>query len=39
MMSPNLELLEGVLAPTGNTIRAAAGGHEALKVVDEASPT
>ena len=34
----NLELLEGVLAPTGHTIRTAGGGREALQAVEADPP-
>jgi len=34
----NLELLEGVLAPAGHTIRTAGGGREALQAVEADPP-
>jgi CheY-like chemotaxis protein len=34
----NLELMEGVLGPTGHTIRTAGGGREALKAVENDLP-
>ena len=34
----NLELLEGILAPAGHTIRAAGGGREALQAVEADPP-
>jgi DNA-binding response OmpR family regulator len=34
----NLELLEGILAPTGHLIRKAEGGREALQAVEEELP-
>ena len=34
----NLELLEGVLAPTGHTIRKTLGGREGLQAVEEELP-
>jgi two-component system cell cycle response regulator len=34
----NLELLDGVLAPTGHTIRTAGGGREALQAVEADPP-
>jgi len=34
----NLELMEGVLAPTGHTIRMAGGGRQALQAVQQEPP-
>jgi two-component system cell cycle response regulator len=34
----NLELMEGILAPTGHTVRTASGGREALQAVEQELP-
>ncbi len=34
----NLELMEGILAPSGYTVRTAGGGREALQAVEEELP-
>lgn len=34
----NLELMEGILAPSGYTVRTAGGGREALKAVEQELP-